>query len=420
MCNNQVSGFNQSKKATTMKTPSSVQEVPLTSKGFSRRKIWDLWPSAPYSILGTCLTSKSLRSLAKKLAASTPGVLPDEYEIHSFFSCAARSKSPASRLLNKLLDQTHALWIKKTTNAETRQNLRTLWEDAVHTGDLAGAYWAILTHPNTDEPLYHRLFADVQIMSYQALAMQQSDTNRFSYYEKQIADLKEALATKTRRHEARLAVKQEQITNLTLQISTLNCLHHRNSDAHSSEAAIVDLRPELLTKARLDLADAQSRLVDAENRANACEAELSTLKSHYDHQVFENSLLEKALNVRLSPQHDRSGPEPRLQGKAILYVGGRSKAAPRLRAAIESEGGAFDFHDGGLEQSQKLLIAAICKADLVAFPTDCVSHEAVALIKKTCGQNGTPFAPLRSAGTASLLAGLQQWLARETMLAAAE
>jgi hypothetical protein len=37
---------------------------------------------------------------------------------------------------------------------------------------------------------------------------------------------------------------------------------------------------------------------------------------------------------------------------------------------------------------------------------DCVSHHAMATVKRLCRQAGKPFMPLRRSGLASLLAGL--------------
>jgi len=42
----------------------------------------------------------------------------------------------------------------------------------------------------------------------------------------------------------------------------------------------------------------------------------------------------------------------------------------------------------------------------VLFPIDCVSHDAVAMIKRLCRQTGKRYAPLRTASLACLLAAL--------------
>jgi Uncharacterized protein conserved in bacteria (DUF2325) len=95
-----------------------------------------------------------------------------------------------------------------------------------------------------------------------------------------------------------------------------------------------------------------------------------------------------------------------LAGIAILYVGGRANQIPQLRALVESSGGQFLNHDGGLEQSLGQLPGLVSRADVVFFPADCVSHAAVAAVKRVCRQTATPYGPLRSASLACLMAAL--------------
>jgi hypothetical protein len=40
------------------------------------------------------------------------------------------------------------------------------------------------------------------------------------------------------------------------------------------------------------------------------------------------------------------------------------------------------------------------------FPVDCISHEAMAALKRTCRQLGKSYLPLRTASLTSLLSGI--------------
>jgi Uncharacterized protein conserved in bacteria (DUF2325) len=71
-------------------------------------------------------------------------------------------------------------------------------------------------------------------------------------------------------------------------------------------------------------------------------------------------------------------------------------------------GGSLLHHDGGVEHNHDLLPGLTSRADLVLFPVDCVSHEAVLMIKRLCRQADKRFIPLRSAGTTSFLAALRR------------
>ncbi len=53
-----------------------------------------------------------------------------------------------------------------------------------------------------------------------------------------------------------------------------------------------------------------------------------------------------------------------------------------------------------------VLAGLVGRADLVLFPVDCVSHQAMGMAKRLCRQLDKPFVPLRSSGLSSFLAGL--------------
>jgi len=97
---------------------------------------------------------------------------------------------------------------------------------------------------------------------------------------------------------------------------------------------------------------------------------------------------------------------PELAGAQVLYVGGRAHQVPQLKAVVERAGGALLYHDGGIEHSMTLLPGLISRADCAVFPIDCVSHDAMGILKRQCRQFAKPFIPLRTSSLASLLSGL--------------
>ena len=84
-----------------------------------------------------------------------------------------------------------------------------------------------------------------------------------------------------------------------------------------------------------------------------------------------------------------------LSARAILYVGGRPNQIPQLKALVERTGARFLHHDGGIEHSSSLLPGLISRADVLLFPIDCISHDAVATLKRLCRQLEKPYLPLR-------------------------
>jgi hypothetical protein len=99
-------------------------------------------------------------------------------------------------------------------------------------------------------------------------------------------------------------------------------------------------------------------------------------------------------------------PLPALAGLSVLYVGGRPDKLGHLRAFGEQLGARFLHHDGGIDDRSGLLAGIVSRADMVMFPVDCVSHEAVAMVKRLCRQMSKPYFPLRSTGMGSFMAAL--------------
>ena len=97
-----------------------------------------------------------------------------------------------------------------------------------------------------------------------------------------------------------------------------------------------------------------------------------------------------------------------LDGRRVLYVGGRPSSATAIRELVEGHGGECQRHDGGIEDRKGLLAAALVGADLVVFPVDCIDHDSALQLKRDCQRHGRPFIALRSASIASFVAGLLQ------------
>jgi hypothetical protein len=73
---------------------------------------------------------------------------------------------------------------------------------------------------------------------------------------------------------------------------------------------------------------------------------------------------------------------------------------------VERAGGVFLHHDGGIEHSMALLPGLIGRADIAMFPIDCISHDAMGMVKRQSRLTGTPFVPLRTSSLACLIGGL--------------
>lgn len=99
-------------------------------------------------------------------------------------------------------------------------------------------------------------------------------------------------------------------------------------------------------------------------------------------------------------------PNLDLEGRCILFVGGRKKHVCHFRQMVEGANGSFSCHDGGVEDNLSRLKKLSQSVDLVMFPVDNISHAAQNAVKDMCRKNDLPFMPLRSSGVGSFMQAL--------------
>lgn len=197
-------------------------------------------------------------------------------------------------------------------------------------------------------------------------------------------------------------------------------------DVAAARTALADLGRRLsrevarCTRLQARLDQLTLALRETERRRQNVEQENKALRDEID-------LAEAQISGCLGYDDSASGPAPdgnapaplELGGTVVLYVGGRAHQVPQLKAAVERAGGVFLHHDGGIEHSAALLPGMISRAACAVFPIDCVSHEAMATMKRLCRQSGKPFIPLRTSSLASLLSGLLSLQHRSNAIGAA-
>ncbi len=380
-----------------------------------RRKIWDLAGNLHCSIIGTCLATAELRQILTKAKLAAPGA--SDHELHGQGVMLAGRRDGAAKLLNKALDQRHRLAIKQLDAAEDEAGVRALWRQAVQRGEIPGAYWAVLTHPSTTQAVVREVFGEVHMLSHLVGAANRADIRRLCTLEAE----KEELEAKVARQQAQLReaivsrdVRIEQLGRaLAAQMSAADPASSDPVEAASEHAMltrlVADLERRLEREAMLRqraetrLATAETALAEERKIATAAERRESDLRRELD--ALEASAAEAA-----TAHEAESAPAADLQGLALLYVGGRPNQVGRLRAAAESAAAEFLHHDGGIEERGGLLPGLISRADAVFFPVDCVSHDAMSLVKRLCRQAGKPYRPLRSSGLGSFLAALRDKL----------
>ncbi len=372
-----------------------------------RTAIWDMHHSMHCSIIGTCLSSGEIRRLLIKLGVHGAESASD-HDLHKQGVSLAGRAQGGGKFIQKALDRRHEAAIKQFAKAEDEGALCQLWDDAVKRGDIPGAYWAVLSHPAATDAVMRKAFGDVHMLSHMVGAANRADIRRLCQLEQENAGLSAKLELQQRQLRDGFVERDNKIRLLNEALSralarTAAPSQEAGDDARLAEAALIDLdrrlSREIARRQRLEgrVQAAALALSRAERARRDAEREGENLR-------HELSLVERQLNGWFGEEHSDLAPE--LSGAQLLYVGGRTHQVPQLKAMVERAGGRFLHHDGGIEHSVTLLPGLISRADYAVFPIDCVSHEAMGIVKRQCRQMAKPFVPLRTSSLASLLSGI--------------
>lgn len=99
---------------------------------------------------------------------------------------------------------------------------------------------------------------------------------------------------------------------------------------------------------------------------------------------------------------------PSLQGRSVLYVGGRDCQVAHLRQIAEKHGAELIHHDGGLREAVSRIDTVLPSVECVFCPIDCISHDACLRVKTGCKKTGTAFVPLRNGSKSSFERAMQE------------
>jgi hypothetical protein len=378
----------------------------LQSHGSRRTRIWEFDASLHCSIVGTCLTTTELRHVLDKLKM---GATASDHELHALGVALAGRRQAGAKFLQKALDRRHRIAVTRYSKAKDLVALAALWAESLKQGDIPGSYWAVLTHPLATEELVKQAFGDVHMLSHLVGAANRADIRRLRELEQQNA----VLADKIERQQRRL---QEGFVARDRTIQRLNEMLAASDRAESPPAATPNAE-EAADGALRDLDRRLAREIARRERSEARASQLAAALQKSDDalqrverrsETIERELesIEAHLAALAEPSTAGSADALDVSGITVLYVGGRAHQTPQIKGLIEGAGGRFLHHDGGIEQSSGLLPGLIGRADRVLFPIDCVSHEAVATIKRVCRALGRGYEPLRTASLACVLAAL--------------
>ncbi len=385
-----------------------------------RTRIWEFGVNLHCSIVGTCLTTTELRHVVEKIE---PGFAnASDHDLHMRGVMLAGRRAEGGKFLQKALDRRHRAALARFAKAKDANAVLALWDESLRQGDVPGAYWAALTHPASTEEVVKRVFGDVHMLSHLVGAANRADIGRLRQLEADNAALVARLERQQRQLHEGFAARDGIIRRLEDMLARRAGEHaqERTDESDPDEAATLerlvrDLDRRLAREtARRERGDLRTRELAA--TLAAAEQTLAAERAQNDATLQELDAAER----HLAAVARREAPDDTLDlaGLTLLYVGGRAHQIPLLKGLVERAGATFLHHDGGIEHGAALLSALVGRADRVAFPIDCISHDAVGTIKRLARQTGKPYEPLRTASLACLAAALARFSAARTRVAA--
>jgi hypothetical protein len=381
---------------------------PADGTGPARVRLSELNPQLYCSVIGTCLSTPELRKLMAR-HIDVHGL--SDLELHHEAVSAAGQGGDTARALHKALDRRHQGVIARLSRVRDAQQLCVLWEQSLQQGEVPGAYWALLTHRDATPELKHRIFGDVHMLSHLVGAANRADLRRLVALEQDNADLRERLDRQQLRMQELLAQRDGSIA---ARLDDLAQLRRAGAVDPGSTLGDVALCARLAA-AETMVALQTGRREQAEQSAAGADAEIRRLREELAHVADHASTLGRELGAAETQlrelSEDAAAPgalAPLLRGQRILYVGGRPSSTPAIRDLVVRHGGAFQRHDGGLEDRKATLAAGVSWASRVVFPVDCVDHDSVANLKRLCARHGVGFIALRSASVGCFAAALTQ------------
>ena len=387
--------------------------MPTTRPSAARRrmKLWELPSRWHCPLIGTCLTPQDMRRLARQAGIDSAGM--SEYDLHTLVVSNCAERNALSERVQRLLDERFPADISK---ARDDAGILALWRAAYDSGETAGALWAAWSHAAMSEETGKAIYGDIHMLSHQVGAGIRTNLRQLDSLQQENLRLRSELdalrndAAQSRREKDRL-------------LEETQC---RLADAER-RAALLGVRELELAEARKAARNYSTvfdratmlvhrvEVVEERNAANARRAEqlAQELNETQDNLVSVEAALELALGIGScegisgNSGCGRACPaETQLAGRCVLCIGGRTNLVDGYRRLVETQGGRFLHHDGGLEESLHRIDAAVATADAVVCQSGCVSHAAYWRLKEACKKLDKPCVFVKSPGVGSFARGL--------------
>lgn len=383
-------------------TPADMGGAPQPAAAARRHKLWELGKHLHCPIIGTCFTTTTLRRLFARSEYECPEVDEDTgYTLHTLVVSLAQARNGLSESLQKELERQYGQEARAWLQIKDRKQLMQRWREAMRSGKVEAALWAVATHPLADAFVQDEISKDVHMLSHQVGASQRADLARL------------AQAEELARQQARQLVE----LGATLEARSEECERLRQELVEARQALAVQREREQRLQAAVQALEAGEglRLLQQENARLQEELTHSqTRRRALQQQVRESRraaplpAMPAAPAVLPTQDCPVDAAPPDLAGKCVLCVGGLTRNCEQYRQAVESLNGRFAHHDGGIEDNAHRLPPLLASADVVVCHASHVKHSAYYVVKNYCKKIGKPCLLIEGSSTGALLNALRR------------
>ncbi len=379
---------------------------------YDKVKLWQLDHIYHCAVIGTCLTMDEVKKLLRQLHVGTDGF--PAYELHTTIVTLVAENNYSSKKVQSHLDKKFKSVVQETKRMNVAE-LKGFWKVALYSGDMIGAFWAVISHPKSDEGMRRVFYGDIHMLSHLSGASNRADLKRLSLLEKERVDYEGEKRSWEVKYNKLASEKNHLLSDVTSH-------HEQRSDLENRVYALKNSLDQLTilqsTKERQELDNLVEKLTNKLNcqkneiaKYQKNEQQSSAIMASQKQQILSSCdqvlIYQNEVEYLQSVLLEKSLDQCRLQnqglcGQCVLYVGGKTNLIPFYRELVEDNSGVFIHHDGGLEKNTQDLQQSLSKADVVVFPSSCISHDAYWKIKRTCNKQNKPYQYLKSAGLYSL------------------
>jgi hypothetical protein len=372
---------------------------PISSR---RLRLWELPISCHCPLLGISMPVAVIRRIAKKVIGEA--VEATDYEMHSSAVSYCASRNGVSEAIQKELDQRYISSVSHFKSAKSTLEVKSLWNESVERLDLCGPLWAALTHPHCNAKLNQIIYQKIHMLQHQA----GSEMRAMAAMLQALALDKSKLTEEVKTHQDRAT--KYQIEKLAERDKAADLLNDEHMRRIALETKVASLSEQLANRSKSsNTLASHGEAFHAEYWKNKYLTAIAQINIKVSRITVEKTIEEtNQRKKRAVIPETQTLSAICLNDKAVLCVGGRSKTVPVYRTIIESAGGKFSHHDGGMEHNVALLEPSMAAADLVICQTGCISHKSYFRVKEFCKRNGKQCVYVENPSASSLCRRLEE------------